>query len=488
MKKICFILLCAALGMASHTGAEEPPKLNDFAYGFELDADGSSAIYKIMLPEDVYRHSTRKDLGDLRVFNSKEEIVPHSLQRQKHEKNQTAASLILPIFPLYEGVPLEHAGGYSMRIQTDAQGTIVNIKNGKVNSSTRIQAYIIDASKLRYPPDTFVLAWSGDTGGSFTTTVSVLSSNDLNTWKPIVTKTSLAKLTYNNHKLGNFTIRLPPIKAKYYKLTWPAGRNGVFLDTLTAQFNGPKPHRNLQWKKVSVSFTQNDPIVYEYDAMASLPVEKINGVFPYKNILLDAIIKSRSDLSEKWRTRYRGLIYNMEIDGQTLSNEQINIPLTTDRYWSLETSSIEGKLEQHPELQLGWIPHELYFIAQGDPPFKLAYGGVDVPPAPVSTNPFFTNIKREQGNTATQPGGVIAYGKEGIAKGSSLQFSHGYTGNNISVKSAEVMGRVELGGESMLRPRVVLPWKRWLLWSVLLAGVGVLAWMAFNLQKQMKTD
>ena len=486
MKKIFPVLLIVLLGLINNSWAEEsPPKLEDFAYGFELDADGSSAIYKVMLPEDVYRYAIRKDLGDLRVFNKNREIVPHSVQRRKYEKVEADTSAVLPIFPLSK-VQHELKAGYSLRIQTDSKGTIVNIDSGKADEENKVQEYIVDASRLRTLPDALVLNWSGERGGSFTTTVSVLYSNDLNNWHTIVPQATLVKLIYNNHELGNFAIQLPKTRAKYYKLSWPAGRDGVSLDSLAAEFTATKDYRNIEWKELPVSNTQNEPTVYEYDAKANLPVEKINVIFPYKNVLLDAIIRSRSDLSKEWRVRFKGLIYNMEIDGQTLSNKLINIPLTGDRYWSLETSSIEGKLQQHPQLQLGWIPHDLYFVAQGDPPFKLAYGGAGVPPPPVSTNSFFQNINAEQNNEATRPKGVIADGKGGIRKGGSIQFSQGYNKNNVSVKSAKVMNRVQLGGDIKLKPKIVLPWKRWFLWSVLVAGVVVLAWMAFNLSKQME--
>lgn len=486
MKRIVFVMFAVLLGVSGYAWSEDAPELHDFAFGFDLDADGSSGIYKVVLPEEVYRYATRKDLGDLRIFNSSNEIVPHSLQRRTIIKTETEASVVLPIFPIY--ATRFEGSGYSMDIQTDAHGTIVNINDGKVEKKNRVQAYIVDATKLKHVPDTFVLAWSGDTGLSFTTNVSVSCSNDLNNWSVLVPSTSLAKLTYNNHRLGNYTIELPQKKAKYYKLTWPAGSKGIYLDSLTAELNISKDSRNITWKELDVNYTQKDPVIYEYDAGANLPVEKINVVLPYKNVLFDAVIKSRTDISETWRVRYKGLVYNMEVDGQLLSNEEINISLSTDRYWSLETSSIEGKLELQPKLQLGWIPHELYFVAQGSAPFKLAYGGSDVPPPPVSTNIFFEKINAEQDKDIRETGNVVFYGREGVGKGSSTQFSQGYMKNSVSVKSVNVTNRVELGGEKMLKPKVIVPWKKWVLWSLLVVGVCLLAWMAFNLSKQMKNN
>jgi hypothetical protein len=58
-----------------------------------------------------------------------------------------------------------------------------------------------------------------------------------------------------------------------------------------------------------------------------------------------------------------------------------------------------------------------------------------------------------------------------------------------SIKRAVVGKRIELGGEQALQPAPRgLPWKKLLLWGVLLLGVGVLAFMARSLVQEMKVS
>ena len=42
-----------------------------------------------------------------------------------------------------------------------------------------------------------------------------------------------------------------------------------------------------------------------------------------------------------------------------------------------------------------------------------------------------------------------------------------------------------LGGAELLTPKRELPWKKWILWAVLLLGVVLLGWMAARLAKQL---
>jgi hypothetical protein len=57
------------------------------------------------------------------------------------------------------------------------------------------------------------------------------------------------------------------------------------------------------------------------------------------------------------------------------------------------------------------------------------------------------------------------------------------------IKTARAGDVFELGGKARLRPPPPpLPWQKWLLWGLLLGGVGVLAVMARSLYRQMRRD
>ncbi|MBF0573665.1 MAG: DUF3999 family protein, partial [Desulfamplus sp.] len=72
----------------------------DFAYGFTLNVSGDSPIYKIELPEAVYKGVLRQDLRDIRIFNSSGEIVPHLLRSgldRLHNNEALSVALKEPI-------------------------------------------------------------------------------------------------------------------------------------------------------------------------------------------------------------------------------------------------------------------------------------------------------------------------------------------------------------------------------------------------------
>lgn len=108
-------------------------------------------------------------------------------------------------------------------------------------------------------------------------------------------------------------------------------------------------------------------------------------------------------------------------------------------------------------IQLGWQPSELFFIGRGTAPYLLAFGSGKL--AQLETNPH---------------DGMLL---QTINIESSAQV----------IGPAKVGKRLTLGGQLALQiPAKPTPWKKWLLWTVLVLGVGLLAFMARSLTKEMK--
>ncbi len=100
---------------------------DDFAYGFELKLDGDGAIYKVILPKEVYSSIAFSDLVDLRVFNGANELVPHSLHMREQDESETPPSKDLPLFPLFKKKGKESSATINMRIDQKGDGTIINL-------------------------------------------------------------------------------------------------------------------------------------------------------------------------------------------------------------------------------------------------------------------------------------------------------------------------------------------------------------------------
>jgi hypothetical protein len=195
--------------------------------------------------------------------------------------------------------------------------------------------------------------------------------------------------------------------------------------------------------------------VYEYDSSAMYPVDQVRLQFSEKNTLVTAGIFSRSDNTEPWRYRQGGSLYNLGEDAMSLVQDTVSIEPVSDRYWRVEiVGGMSG--DAGAVLEMGWIPHDLLFVAQGDGPYMLAYGSARL------------------GNEAL-PGGMPEL-LTAMAKKDAEQL----------LKTATPGAEVELGGVGQRIPAPPpLPWKKWVLWGVLVIGVGIIAWMAVSLGRGM---
>jgi hypothetical protein len=111
-----------------------------------------------------------------------------------------------------------------------------------------------------------------------------------------------------------------------------------------------------------------------------------------------------------------------------------------------------------PVIEFGWVPGRLLFVARGTGPFLLAYASARHGQCARSGDELFTRFADQRGER---------YQAE------------------VAIAGAPIM----LGGKAALR-RSLVPAdpKTAILWTVLLLGVAVLAWMAFRLNRQMKAQ
>lgn len=427
----------------------------DFAYGYTLEVDGDGAIYSLTLPEEVYQGLTRADRGDLRIFNSQDVAVPHHIKRLVQDREVAQPDINLPIFPLYaESVTTQAGDGYKIHIVTDDKGAIIDINYGKTNadSTQKINAYLIDASQLSKIPNALLVTWP-ESQGDFVLGVEVAGSNDLNSWQPLVVHASLSNLHYGGHTLIQQRIDLPLRKQRYLRLSWSSDRS-LTVSGVQAHFPPAYQSQERKWSAFQVTDTDTQHHYYYFDTHSVLPADRVNIELPQPNTLVQVSLESANNEKGPWFTRYHGLLYDLNFESNWLKTPDQSMSITTDRYWRLQILSPEEQLEGKPTLRLGWIPEQLYFIAQGEAPFTLAYGSARV--TPVDT-PLAQLLSMDKLRNQQQ-----------------------------LIKAAQLGSRIELGNKDKLKPaRPPTDWKQIILWLVLIAGVGVLAYMALRLYKQM---
>ncbi|MFO7594304.1 MAG: DUF3999 domain-containing protein [Pseudomonadota bacterium] len=452
--RLIFALLLAPLSVTAQQNS--PLEAEDFAYGFPLEVDGDGALYSFDLPEAVYRHSTRVDLGDMRIFNGYGEVVPLLLKPGVEPHKTRREPVELRFFPLYDESDSTDSGT-QIHIATDESGAVVDLwQRGPSEQKQVIKRYLIDASGLEWPMEKLLLDW-GKPSGSFLESVSVEYSDDLHRWETLDASFTLAALNYQGHRLGQQEIALPALETKYLRISWPLDDRGIQLRSVKAEVlrkGDEVPRRRL---KLQPSGEGAPHGVHEFETGGHYPVDRLQLHLPQGNTVVQAKLFSRSEEKEAaWQLRHQGLFYNLTREGYTLHNDVVRLPAISDPHWRLEVETDGGGIGRGtPRLELGWVPHRLYFVTRGETPFSLAFGAANIEPSRSDLGPLLDKLQQGDGGSGF-------------------------------IKSATTGSLYELGGERRLKPAPPpLPWKKWLLWSVLVLGVLLLVFMARSLYRQM---
>jgi hypothetical protein len=195
-----------------------------------------------------------------------------------------------------------------------------------------------------------------------------------------------------------------------------------------------------------------EPGEYLADLGGRFPVDRLALRLPQENTIVPVRFLSKGKPEDKWVPVTRAVVYRLKQNGRELVSPEISIGMNSHRYWLLRVDPAAGGIGSGSLIvRTGWTPREIVFTARGTGPFRLAYG----------------NAKAQAGSL----------GIEALVPG--------WRTDQEPQMSVASTGPVQkLAGEVAARPRADL--KKWGLWSALLAGVAVLAWMAWRLSKQMQ--
>ncbi|MGV1100532.1 DUF3999 domain-containing protein [Thiovibrio sp. JS02] len=450
------LLILFSLVQAKAYAASPSPEM--FAYGMELAAEPDHALYEIALPLAVYQGVTRGDLGDLRIFNKAGQIVPHALrQPQSKTARPAASSRPLPFFPLSGGAS-QAGADLGLSLRRDSAGAIMDLKltapAGPEKTHT-VTGYLVDASARKQGIDSLILSWPDSASDFFTKTV-LEKSNDLAHWESVAT-VPVAQLNHLGRRLVRNTIDFAPTIAKYYRLTWAQDQPPLAIAGISAQSQvaaaAGDPQRN--WHTATASPAGQKPFHYLVDLQGPLPVERVKIRLQDANAVASVSLSSGPTPDKAEKMHWRGLVYNLTVDGENVAAPAMAVGVGRHRYWMLTIDQAESSLSRPPVLEFGWQPQRLLFVAQGEGPFMLAYGSKAVEPDPLRMGGLLDKLKDDNSRTINPK--IITPGP---------QFSI---------------------NEKNLRPGLgSLPWRKYILWATLGAGVLLIGWLSRKLYRQLR--
>ena len=453
------IVAAAVASVATTSGAAEKPK--DFAFGIPLTVEADSAFYRAALPEAFYAGSARADQGDLRVFNGDGAAVPYARLDSPAATRERKPAAVLPIFPLFVDEQRGDLSGLSLTINQSAGKTSVSLttKEGQPVPAQRLAGYLVDATAVHEPISAIKLAWQLKSGG-MNARIRVETSDDLNQWRTLVGDAPLLDLEYEGRHLLRDRVEFGQAPARYLRISWPATQPPLQLNAVRAEFGDRVLEAPRQWTEAPGSAVVDNENEYQFDLGGALPVDRVAIDLPELNSVVPAQLLARTAPAEPWRPVSSLVTYRLRQDAGEVSAPPLAVAPATYRYWLLRVDPKSGGLGRgQPRMRAGWIPQEIVFAARGTGPFLIAYGNVSaaLSALPVSTLvPGYTLA----GQPAGQPLGAIAVAHTGVA--------------------------APLGHLEQAKPP--REYRRATLWGVLILGVVVLAWMAWQLSRQLNAS
>lgn len=449
------IVATAVASVATTSGAAEKPK--DFAFGIPLTVEADSAFYRAALPAAFYAGSARADQGDLRVFNGDDAVVPYARLDAPAATRERKTAAVLPMFPLRVDEQSGDLSGLSLSVTRSAGKTSVSLttKEGQPVPAQRLAGYLVDATDAREPISAIVLAWASKSGG-MNTRIRVETSDDLDLWRTLVGEAPLLDLEYDGRHLLRDRVEFRQVSARYLRISWPTAQAPLQLNAVRAEFGDRMLETPRQWTEALGAAVVDNENEYQFDLGGALPVDRIAIELPELNSVVPAQLLARTAPAEPWRPVTSLVTYRLRQDAGEVSAPPLAVAPAGYRYWLLRVDPKSGGLGRgQPRMRAGWVPQEIVFAARGTGPFLIAYGNVAAASSALAVTTLVPGYA-----SGAEPLGAIAVAHVGVAA---------------------PLGHIEQAKP----PR---EYRRAALWVVLILGVVVLAWMAWQLSRQLNVS
>jgi hypothetical protein len=358
----------AVLAFVTAVGSACAFAADRFEWTAPLALEGRGGVYVAEATAGLYAGAARADLADLRVRNGAGEIVPHALRLSASSSPAEPQRLPVPIFPLWAPAGVE-AGGLSVRIEQKPGGAIVGVEGAqRSRSRPRLAGYVVDASAFKGRIDALHLEWDG-TG--FAGRVRVETSDDLDRWTLRTADAAVMALAHDGQTLAARRVALPGTEARYLRISWPAAQETPAFRGVRIEPAAERAERPRTWQRLDATTGEGGRLLL--DAGARAPVDRVRIELPM-NAVLPVEIHSRNDRGEPWRLAAATTLYRLERAGAVIARDEAAFTARNDRFWMIRPDPRAGLAPGALQASLGYVPHEIVFVARGDPPFALLFG------------------------------------------------------------------------------------------------------------------
>ena len=440
-----------ALGLlvASAALAIEP---DAYGYRWPLALDPDAGALRLTLTPEVYAHVYDAGLRDLEVVDAEGKTQPFGPVpgSEMDAVPQALAPKDVPWFALTSRAAGDPAGSIRLRVERTAAGELraLDASVPPRAASAERRDVLVDLTGHAGRVESIDLTWTpaNDVSARF----RVSASDDLVSWRPLVSEASVIELHQNGFELLRRRIDLPGTSLPYVLLERSDAGPALALQQVRARVGPETARAPLAWSEAG-PLEGVEKGVHEFRAPGPLRVERIDLDLARSGSVARVTVLSRDRDDAPWVQR--ASLHAFRLGGASEARqEDVVIAPTRDRLWRVTS---DPALDAAPALKLGFRADEFVLLASGPGPFALLAGSA--------------TARRED-----YPMGVL------VAELRSR------LGPEWRMSEASLGARETLRGEAALTPPTpAIPLARWALWGVLVAAAGLIIVFALRLVRSV---
>lgn len=466
----CAGTLCM-LGTADvRAGAGDSPTPADFAWRATATPPAGSSVVRVALPVQALLRMQSAQASDVRVFNAQGTVVPYALLGAADISHPPVVTT--PAYPAHavyaaEGGSTAGAGAVQVHVEggEGSSGSAWVRWDGKAPARTGaqpLQAVLIDTRKATHT--VAALELQADLPHNALVHMALATSTDLQHWTEVPVAGPVCQFD-GAYAPANHILELSTpvaLQGRYLRLSWD-GQTGVVVRAVQGRVAPSVAAPALLRADLPAAVSDGQALTWQLGF--ATPVVALHVQAMQDNTLLPVRVAGRMDASQPWSPLASGVVYRLDAVGAGRRNAPIALGHASVRWLRLEPAQGMALPAGGLQVAVDLAPVELAFLASGPGPYTVAVGRAQTPAAAVERGMLSAALGlagqgQEPSAWAALPHAVLA--QEPLREGDAGPQARSGWLASVNTRSAA-------------------------LWAVLVAGVLVLAGVAYSLLRQLQT-
>jgi hypothetical protein len=457
MKRIAALLVASALAWPLAAQAPRAIVPEDFAWAWPVQTDGNAGVVRFALTPEVYARITRADLADLAAFNAAGEsipLAPAALASERLAPPPAPAPQRVPLFNVPRAAPGAAPENIELHIARGPDGRLTQLDAAvsTLGADTGANDVLLDLGTVAAPVTALEVELEAAARDHLNARVDVEASDDLANWSPVASNLAVVSLRENGIALERRRLDFAATRAPYLRLRRRDADAPLPLTTVNAYALRPGVAPEVPLQSAALQGTPDAGLagVFVYALPGLLPVQRLEVRLADTNAIATVIVESRDAAAEPWIERSRQVAFRLGEGDDAIESPPLDLAALRNLQWRVRTEPAQARA---PALTVWYRPDTFVMLTQGAAPYRLAAGSFRArrPDYPMRT--LLAEMQSRQGDLWLPPEARLGNG-------------------------------APLSGEAALRaPAAPPPYKRWLLWGVLIAGALGVLWMVASLAR-----